>query len=513
MTLRSGCLFSRATRPIRRLVGYRVFVRDVPQGGERRIVGEIDTWIKLDLVIRFNQPGTWQLLVKSGTTQAELLQKGRGIVVYQDGVADPVFSGQIDAFERYWTNDQHTAQGSVFVGGKSDDDLLYGFLAFPAVTEAGRPLPVEQLYSGTDNRPVAGPVGQVVWSEVDMAMGARALPDRRVDGLAVGPGSTAGPGVKDTLRFDSLGAKFEEWLKDKQFGYRFVWSPVSRRVEFQVYECRDLSKQVRFSTDLGNLKQFTWQLKAPTVTRAIVACQGEGSDRYLIQRIDSDGEAEWGVRREVLVDRRDIPLKTGSDGKPVLVTKAGSDGVEDIGAGPDGKEWTPELAAAKTVVADAAKRVADAEKKVEEARNDEEKKRAEAELTAMKAVEEKAKRALPGAVEKAKPVALAHFVQAAEDAAKKALKDGEKNGHFQIYPIDTEQIRYGRDYRVGDVVTVAADGEEHSDVVREVSISVDDGGRTDVTPKIGEQGTGEPLNLYRQVSEMREKLRKLEARM
>ncbi|MFI1796353.1 hypothetical protein ACH427_03185 [Streptomyces sp. NPDC020379] len=494
-------------------MGYRVLVRDTPQGGERRIIGEIDTWIKLDLVLRFNQPGTWQLLVKSGTAQAELLQKGRGIAVYQDGVPEPVFTGGIDAFERYWTNDQHTAEGSVFVSGKSDDDLLYGFLAFPAVSAAGSPLPVEKLYSGTDSRPVAGPVGQVIWSEVDRALGGRALPDRRVDGLSTGPGSMVGPEVKDTLRFDSLGTKTEEWLKDKRVGYRFAWSPVSRQIEFQVYECRDLSKQVRFSTDLGNLKQFTWQLKAPTVTRAIVACQGEGSDRYLLQRIDIEGEAEWGVMREFLVDRRDIPLKTGKDGRPELVVKKGSDGTEDVGMGPDGKDWTEELGKAKAAVTAASQRVADAEKKLEEAKTDDEKKAAQTVLTAAKAAEEAAKKALPGAVERAKPVALSHFLQAAEDAAKKALKDGEKNGHFQIYPIDTEQVRYGRDYRVGDVVTVTADGEEYVDVVREVTISVDDGGRSDVAPKVGEQGTGEPLNLYRQVSEMREKLRKLEARM
>jgi hypothetical protein len=101
-----------------------------------------------------------------------------------------------------------------------------------------------------------------------------------------------------------------------------------------------------------------------------------------------------------------------------------------------------------------------------------------------------------------------------EEAATAALKEGEKSGHFQIYPIDTEQVRFGRDYFVGDVVTVAADGQEYQEVVKEVNISVEDGGLvTSVTPKIGDQGTGEPLNLYKTVWEMKEKLRKLESRM
>ncbi|RLV04496.1 hypothetical protein CTZ27_11245 [Streptomyces griseocarneus] len=72
-------------------------------------------------MIRFNQPGIWQLFVKSGAAQAELLQKGRGIVVIQGGVADPVFAGQADDFERCWTKDQHAADGSVFIGGEPDD--------------------------------------------------------------------------------------------------------------------------------------------------------------------------------------------------------------------------------------------------------------------------------------------------------------------------------------------------------------------------------------------------------
>ncbi|MEU5434768.1 hypothetical protein AB0G73_15525 [Streptomyces sp. NPDC020719] len=46
-------------------------------------IGELDTWIKLDLIIRYNQQGTWQLLVKDKTPQAKLLEKNWGT----DGMA------------------------------------------------------------------------------------------------------------------------------------------------------------------------------------------------------------------------------------------------------------------------------------------------------------------------------------------------------------------------------------------------------------------------------------------
>ncbi|MEU2513785.1 Gp37-like protein [Streptomyces syringium] len=498
-------------------MGYRVYVRSEPREGERRILGEIDTWVKLDFTLRFNAAGTWQLLVKSGTYQADLLMQGRGIVIYQDGVTEPVFSGQIDAFERYWTVDQHTAAGSVFVGGKCDNDLPYGFLAFPATTGTGTEqvvLPLAQQYAGQATRPTGGPLGQLLWNEADMAFGSRALPDRRAGGLVVGVNTPVGPATPDTLRFDNLGSQYETWLKNKRVGYRFVWSPASKKVELRIFECRDLSGSVRFSRDLGNLKQFEWQLKAPTVTRAIVACQGEGSDRYLYQQVDAEGERQWAILREQLVDRRDIPLKTGRDGKPELIVKKNADGTEDLGAGPDGKEWTPGLTEAKAAVAAAAKAVADAEEKMRTATTDQEKAAAATALSQAKALEAAAQSGVAAAIPAAKEAALAHYVKAVEDAAAQALKQGEKSGHFQIYPIDTEQCKFGRDYFVGDVVTVAADGQEYQEVVKEVNISVEDGGRVQsVTPKIGDQGTGEPLNLYRTVWEMKEKLRRLESRM
>jgi hypothetical protein len=105
-------------------------------------------------------------------------------------------------------------------------------------------------------------------------------------------------------------------------------------------------------------------------------------------------------------------------------------------------------------------------------------------------------------------------LEAVKQSADEVLKEGEKSGNFQVYPIDTEQIKFGRDYFVGDIVTVAVDGTEYADMVREVNITIDDGGNAlTVSPKIGEQGSGDPLNLYKTVFEMREKLRKLEARM
>ncbi|MFJ2187831.1 siphovirus ReqiPepy6 Gp37-like family protein [Kitasatospora sp. NPDC087861] len=409
-------------------MGYRIEVRD---RGLRRI-GEIDTWIKLDLIVRFCQQGSWQLLVKAGTEQAALLQKGGGISVYQDGVPEPVLTGQIEFFQKYWTTVQHTSEGSLFVGGKCDNKVAYSRLAFPEPTA-----PISEQYKAKSNRVVSGRAGSALLWELEHAVGASALPDRRVPGLALPASADFGDPVSEVLRFDSIGTVLEKWTDSKSIGYRLVYNPDTRRIGLEVYTPRDRSKEVRFSPELGNLREYVWSLTAPRITRAIVACQGEGEERYLYQQIDSEAETEWGIQIEQLVDRRDLPLKTDpATGQPAKARPETTD---------------EEFANAKKAV---------------------------------------------------------------RDAAAAALQQGERNGNFQLYPIDTEQIQFGRDYFVGDLVTVSIDGVDYVDIVREVSITVEDAGRQlTIRPKIGEQGTGDPLNLYKTVNELREKLRKLEARM
>lgn len=410
-------------------MGYRIEVRD----RDLNRVGVIDTWIQLDMVVQFCDQGSWKLLIKAGTEQANLLQQGGGVAIYQDGVEKPILTGQIEDFQKYWTVQQHSGVGSLYVGGKTDNKLAYSRLAFPDPS-----LPVTQQYtSSVSTRIVTGKASSLVWNEVAKSLGSTALANRQVEGLEVGTQPTFGLDRSDSLRYDVIGEKLFEWCADKKTGWQLLYNPNTRSIDLDIFTPRDLSKEVRLSPDVGNLREFIWTLSAPKATRAIVACQGEGKGRYLYQKIDTAMEAEWGLQIETFVDRRDLPLIT-----------------DPVTGGP------------KKASGD----VTDAE--------------------------------------------FTSAVAAVAEAAATALSEGTGNGNFQVYPIDTEQIKFGRDYFVGDFVTVAVDGTEYVDMVREVSITVDDGGNAvSVSPKIGEQGNGDPLNLYKTVFEMREKLRKLETRM
>jgi hypothetical protein len=462
-------------------MGYRIEVRDK----NLNRIGEIDTWLQLDMVIQFCDQGSWQLLVKAGTPQAELLQQGGGVAIYQEGVDKPICTGQIESFQTYWTVQQHSSVGSVFVGGKTDNKLAFQRLAFPDPTRSI----ATQYASAVSTRNVKAEPAKLIWKELRSSLGPGALADRRVNGFNAGPEPSFGASAKsDTLRYDVIGEKLTEWCSDKKTGWQILYNPNTRTLDLDIYKPRDLSKTIRLSPELGNLREYIWTLSAPKVTRVVVACQGEGKDRYIYQRIDSASEAEWSLKIEAFVDRRDVPLKTSKTGSPQLVTTILENGWEDIGQKPDGGEWTQELADAKAAY-EAAVEAGDPDTDPEYD-------------------------AVVAAIANAKPVAVAYYLDVVQQAAAEVLKEGEKKGNFQVYPIDTEQIKFGRDYFVGDIVTVDVNGTTYVDMVREVNITVDDGGNAlTVSPKVGEQGSGDPLNLYATVFELRKKLRKLEARM
>ncbi|MFF1450173.1 siphovirus ReqiPepy6 Gp37-like family protein [Streptomyces sp. NPDC058274] len=415
-------------------MGYRVEVRDAALNR----IGIIDTWISMDVVVRYCAAGSWQILVEAGTPQADMLQKGGGVAIYQDEVDTPILTGQIETFQHYWTNDQHTSLGSLYFGGSCDNKLAYSRLAFPDPTKSAT-----QQWSATDDaRAVSGPAGHLIWSELYQALGPGAVAERRIGNVIFEGDVSFGTTVSDNLQWDVIGSKLESWTTNngsgnQGAGYRCVWDPNGKCINLHIFAPRNLSKDVRFSKELGNLREFTWSLTAPTVTRVFVACQGTGKGRYIYQQIDTDTEAEWGRQIEQWVDRRDLPIKADpTTGQPIKADLS----------------------------------VTDAQ--------------------------------------------FATAQQAVTQAATDALTQGAKNGNFQIYPLDTPHIKFGRDYFVGDIVTVSVDGTEYTDIVREVSITVDSGGQTQtVSPSIGDQGSGNPLNLYKTVFEMREKLRRLEARM
>jgi hypothetical protein len=130
-------------------MGYRVIVGN--RNYER--IGEIDTWISLDVVVEHLGQGSWQLLVKAGTSQANLLQQDGHVAIYQDGVSKPIMTGTVDTIQKWWTVEQHSSDGSVYVGGKTHTALAYTRVAFP---DTAKTVATQWQGQDTRSRPLQG---------------------------------------------------------------------------------------------------------------------------------------------------------------------------------------------------------------------------------------------------------------------------------------------------------------------------------------------------------------------
>lgn len=80
---------------------------------------------------------------------------------------------------------------------------------------------------------------------------------------------------------------------------------------------------------------------------------------------------------------------------------------------------------------------------------------------------------------------------ALEQSRAEALTEGQGTTALKLSPIDTDSVAYGRDYALGDRVTVLVDGEQLQDVVREVKLTWDASGKQ-LAPVVGTPGARDP---------------------
>ncbi|MFF7335457.1 siphovirus ReqiPepy6 Gp37-like family protein [Streptomyces sp. NPDC008150] len=77
-----------------------------------------------------------------------------------------------------------------------------------------------------------------------------------------------------------------------------------------------------------------------------------------------------------------------------------------------------------------------------------------------------------------------------DQGAEEALTNGAGQGSLSISPIDIPQLRYGRDYAVGDTVAADVRGDWYTDVCREVSLTCTASDGPKVTATVGGDSSG-----------------------
>lgn len=100
-----------------------------------------------------------------------------------------------------------------------------------------------------------------------------------------------------------------------------------------------------------------------------------------------------------------------------------------------------------------------------------------------------------------------------DQAGAEALTNGAGQGSLSISPIDIPQLRYGRDYQVGDTVAAQVRADWYTDVCREVTLSCAVDGTT-VKATVGGDSTGDGVvaRIYAYIAQVKKDVGRLKTR-
>ncbi|WP_043617342.1 Gp37-like protein [Nonomuraea candida] len=495
-------------RNFRIYVRESLFPRSKAEGGDGlpplAIVGEADAYLSFDAIMRHNTIGSWSLKMPADHLQSRMLKPGRGIVVYQDGEKQPLFSGPIRQIEKEW-DESNPGAGSVTVSGVDDNYLLAERLAWTNPSQDIRLAAAYQHWQADPNWPnVAELLRQLFLANAQ----GQAL--RRLDRLFIpDAGSTVNFLHDETARVARL--KFDQAdqltaLLSAVYGFRitFVWHPDPAStgasngdpdasgpgILMRLEQISDMTNEIQFGAEMGNLRGYKYLVKAPEATRLVIATQNRTWREF--QRKDTFDEVgnktgyteEWveksGPERwfgYMAADEYDPewwgdPEETPLDKQHTLAWAAAGFTATETEWGVTAERYKDRRDVAWPWLQDPAK---------------------------------------PAGWALDPPVWSAQWRALQDEMAAFNLEAGPKAA-ISIDPMETGNTMFGRDYGLGDLVRVHIDGEVRDEIVREVRLSSgeDDGPR--VKPTIGTFGTSETPYLYAQIRSLWDRVSGVEAR-
>jgi microcystin-dependent protein len=269
---------------------YRVYLRDSTYA----IVDELDNWLRLDLVIRFNGIGSWALEIANDvqSVASVILQRSSGIVVRRDN--ETIFSGSVNEIERT----------ALTIRASGNDDMaLLKSLALPS--PIGSPPYVHEY------NVVTGTASSVMAYLVNYNIGPGGRADRKVDALTMGTDPLLGSTITARGRFQPLIALLAELAITPYaggLGFKLVQSDtVANTVEFTVFAPADRSEEAKFGVELGTAADYSDLWTAPTANAIYVGGgDGLGLNRSILEDEDATSIADAGRRIEAFIDRRSV---------------------------------------------------------------------------------------------------------------------------------------------------------------------------------------------------------------
>jgi hypothetical protein len=288
-----------------------VFVRD----RNRRLVASLDSWTDLQLVLRYRDVSSWQLTAPVSSNARALATAGNGVIVRRNGVT--LLSGPVTSYTEQW-GESDPGDGTLVITGRDDLIDLARNLAEPDPLVAGTPTQA--------NDKITGAAETVIRSYVDRNIGTAARAGRTRHVMGQTANLAQGSVVTGNARYDNLLDLAVALATAGGIGFRAIQDAGGIAPLFDVYVPVDRSASVVFSKTGGSLSAYSYTLSAPTATRALVAGQGEGILRTLVEVTSSTLEEDWDAVARVFVDRRDTD---NADGE---LTQEGAAAIIDGGA-------------------------------------------------------------------------------------------------------------------------------------------------------------------------------------
>lgn len=264
-----------------------------------RLAGVCDVWTSLDLSMTVRAGGTWILDLPATHPQAALFTPGCSVSVWAPwSQAYPELSGPATSLALESGSGSDGPQ--LTVTGVDDTAMLGDRLVLPDPS-ADLDLQTAESHWTDSGRGEALIRRLAAANAGESALAARRFLLADPTGRLTTMGTLAGSVQSISCRFDNLLEVVGAIAALDGLTVRVVQPASTPQRHLLVTKPTD-RPWIVFSPDRGNLKDWSATLQAPKATRVLVAGQGQGTDRTLLQRSTA---TEWERRVETFVDARD----------------------------------------------------------------------------------------------------------------------------------------------------------------------------------------------------------------
>lgn len=271
--------------------------------------------IGLQLALRYNKLGAWKITLRSDHPLVDALRTpGAGLIV--TGPTGVLISGPTISATNSKTSEDPTGTWDV-IG--TDDTLILGErLAYPVPTTADLSLQTQAYDTRT------GAAETIAKGYVNANLGPSAPAARKNTAVTIDTDQGRGTSLTVNARFDTLGELVDGILTPSALGFNVTQSGAN--LVFTVYAPADRSATVRMDVDNLRLSKSEYTYSAPSATRIIVAGQGQGAARVLIERSSTASvaaETTWGRRIEIFKDARStaVTAELEASGDEILTNR------------------------------------------------------------------------------------------------------------------------------------------------------------------------------------------------